>query len=318
MRRLYIVIVAFFVFASCIKEELPVEPVPKGDLTTGQIEMGNTYGNQVWFDLDQNQVVQIEDKYGYTLVFSGNDECPRLNTAIGITVAPVENIELGSEIDYTSLNFQTDISTLEQDSLALRNAVEWKGIYAVNLGFDAIGRPLGFAQISIDQLSDLHWVVRVYLESDKTINQVQVDLNKEDDQVGLNITNSDLVALPSVNEYDLLFTTYTYVFYEPEFMFYQVSGALINPHRTMAYQSNDLNFSEYSLNDFTPEALTEWADVIGYDWKYYDYNAGIYAVDPSQIYTIQSRSGYLYKLRFVDFYNETGSKGYPTFEFQRL
>lgn len=318
MKNFYFTIAAILVFTSCLKEELPVEPVPKGDLASNQIEMGSTYGNQVWFDLDENQVVQVEDKYAYTFVFSGSDQSPRLNTAIGITVAEVEGAQLGDFIDYAALAFKTDISTLEQDSLAMVNALDLKGVYAVNLGFDPIGRPLGYAQMSIEKLSDLNWIVEVYLESDGSTSQLEIDLKNEATQLGVNINNGEIIELPSISDYDLLFTTYTYVFYEPEFMFYQVSGALINPHRTMAYQKSDIDFSTYELEQAQAELLINFADVIGYDWKYYDYNAGIYAVDPSQVFTIQARSGYIYKLRFVDFYNENGVKGYPTFEFQRL
>jgi hypothetical protein len=35
-------------------------------------------------------------------------------------------------------------------------------------------------------------------------------------------------------------------------------------------------------------------------------------------YVVLDREGYFYKLRFISFYNNSGEKGYPTFEFQRL
>lgn len=314
----YWVICAVFALSSCLQKELPVDPIPKGNLTTGQVEMGSTYGQQVWFDLDENKVVQIEDKYAYSFVFSGSDLCPRLNTAIGISVALVSEGHLGEEVEYSALTYTTDISTLEQDSLALRQVVEGNKLYAVNLGFDPLGRPLGYAQMLLERKTNLHWKLKVYLPSEETEQEYEIHLADASDQIGFDITNGERVVLPALTDYDVLFTTYTNVFYEPEFMFYQVSGVLINPHRTLAYQTSDVDFTTYSISDVQVDLFSDWADVIGYDWKYYDYNSGIYVVDPSQIYTLQSRLGYWYKLRFVDFYNNAGVKGYPTFEFQRL
>ena len=63
---------------------------------------------------------------------------------------------------------------------------------------------------------------------------------------------------------------------------------------------------------------TTRADVIGYDWKYYDFDAGVYTIVPDMNYVIRDREGFFYKFRFVDFYSDLGVKGYPTFEFVRL
>jgi len=35
-------------------------------------------------------------------------------------------------------------------------------------------------------------------------------------------------------------------------------------------------------------------------------------------YVIRDRDGFFYKLRFIDFSNDMGEKGYPKFEFVRL
>jgi len=44
---------------------------------------------------------------------------------------------------------------------------------------------------------------------------------------------------------------------------------------------------------------------------------GFYEVFPKMIYIIQTPLGY-YKFHFVDFYNTSGDKGYPKFEYQKL
>ena len=63
---------------------------------------------------------------------------------------------------------------------------------------------------------------------------------------------------------------------------------------------------------------TKALDGIGHDWKYYDFDAGIYTIRPNMNYLIRSVTGYYFKLRFTAFYNRDGLKGYPVIEYQRL
>jgi len=58
--------------------------------------------------------------------------------------------------------------------------------------------------------------------------------------------------------------------------------------------------------------------VIGYEWKYYNFDAALYTIEPGLAYVIRDRDGFYYKLRFIDFYSEGGEKGYPKFEYVRL
>jgi len=43
--------------SSCLKDELPVIPVERGDVVEVQLTMGNGYNEQLWFDLGTNSVV---------------------------------------------------------------------------------------------------------------------------------------------------------------------------------------------------------------------------------------------------------------------
>lgn len=51
-------------------------------------------------------------------------------------------------------------------------------------------------------------------------------------------------------------------------------------------------------------------DEIGYDWKYYDLSgSGKYIIYQKKVFVIRDQQGYLYKLRFIDFYDNNGQKG---------
>ena len=58
--------------------------------------------------------------------------------------------------------------------------------------------------------------------------------------------------------------------------------------------------------------------VLDNDWKLFDDVQDSYSINPSRSYLIQDQQGFYYKLRFTDFYNNQGERGYSSFEFQKL
>jgi hypothetical protein len=78
------------------------------------------------------------------------------------------------------------------------------------------------------------------------------------------------------------------------------------------------DFMDINAENIAGLEFTTRADVIGYEWKDYNFDMGVYTIVPDMNYVIRDRDGYFYKLRFVDFYSDEGVKGFPTFEFVRL
>ena len=64
--------------------------------------------------------------------------------------------------------------------------------------------------------------------------------------------------------------------------------------------------------------FTNIKDEIGHDWKIRNSADNSFTIKGSKSFIVHTNSGYYYKIRFIDFYNSTGSKGYPKFEIQRL
>jgi hypothetical protein len=93
---------------------------------------------------------------------------------------------------------------------------------------------------------------------------------------------------------------------------------LLNPNGVTAALDTIHDFLEMDINDIADLEFSTRADLIGYDWKYYNFDAGVYTIVEDMHYVIKDRDAYFYKLRFVDFYSDEGVKGYPTFEFVRL
>ncbi len=118
---------------------------------------------------------------------------------------------------------------------------------------------------------------------------------------------------------DLVFTKCAHVFYQPEPRPYSVNGALSNPGLVGAAEFNNLPYELIGREAASALELNARPDAIGYDWKTCILQESLYIVDSSRSYIVRDAAGFLYKLRFTDCYDpETGDKGSPAFEFQRL
>ncbi len=83
-----------------------------------------------------------------------------------------------------------------------------------------------------------------------------------------------------------------------------------------------MTFQNITLDDVLYLDYTFAQDAIGYEWKilYGDINGGdfYYKTKSNYNYFIKSMKGIYYKFHFTGFYHqETGEKGYPSFEYLR-
>jgi hypothetical protein len=133
---------------------------------------------------------------------------------------------------------------------------------------------------------------------------------------------------PPAQEWDLVFTRYTTIFWdEPvgsSFRHYSVTGALHNRWgQGQAYAPDSAFRSRLPFDSLSATSLPDtitWQDdanIPGHGWKTYQFEDG-YTIDSSRYYLLKDMRGYIYKLRFLDFYNDKGTKGSPSFEYQRL
>jgi hypothetical protein len=124
---------------------------------------------------------------------------------------------------------------------------------------------------------------------------------------------------PPKENWDLLFTRHLRIFFvDGDSIPYLVTGVLLNPWNTLAARDSLHSFEEINREMIAEFEFTPARDVIGYDWKRYDFNSNQYSIVPQRNYLIRDAAGYYYKLRFTGYYDENGRKGVPQFEFQQL
>src|SRR5690606_16212037 len=100
---------------------------------------------------------------------------------------------------------------------------------------------------------------------------------------------------------------------------YVVTGVLLNPHNTSAITDSLTFFQNIAFNASSLQtSLSNRRDIIGFDWKKYNFTTGNYEADLKKCYIVRTQQNEYWKIHFIDFYNINGVKGSPSFEFERI
>ena len=312
--------IIMFVFISCDMEEIPVFPHNPGDIQTNQIELSNDYRYQVFYDLGSNSIIADNLKTDWDLGFESSSQGYHviLNSSTYSALTYIENISFNDSIDPTSLIWSWDNPNGDLDSSAFGDSRNVSGFYVLDRGFDLNGNPRGFKKILIDSITN-----EFYQISFSNLDNSEYDSLKLYKDPLVNFTcfsfdSNQIVDIePSYDDWDLLFSQYTHLYNDTTTPAYLVTGAYSNLNVLVAkdtsYEFNEINFAminEFSFNDDK--------DAIGFDWKEYNFNAGSYTINSNINYIIMDKQQKYFKLRFIDFYNSDGDKGYPKFEIQEL
>jgi hypothetical protein len=330
--RILSLIVLSMAFHSCFKKDEMIPSHPRGPVKTDTIAMTDTYKYQVYFDLASGKAISTNLKTESDLGFECSSKGWKiiLNTSDFMKVADLGVIPFGQSHDTTGLKWKFDKSDGNSDSLAFGNwytilkgdTVSANHVYAIDRGMDQNGNPLGFYQLIFDSLKNGTYYFRfarlngLDIHSGAVTKDSSVNFRWYSFSSGGAVKNLE----PSKDSYDLLFTQYTTLLFTDQGAAYPylVTGVLLNRNGIEAIKDSIQDFNSVTLENVNAITLSSALDVIGYDWKKFDFNAGSYTVRTGIFYVIRDKTGYLYKLRFIGFYNEKGEKGYPVIEYQAL
>ncbi|HBH07008.1 MAG TPA: hypothetical protein DDX92_10455 [Flavobacteriales bacterium] len=317
-----VIIFLLLTLSNCDREEIPVEPRPPGDAIIGQVDLRSDYLHQIWFNLSDNQIISTNSKTDWDLSFeiTGTEELILLNTAKLMFAARTQEEDILNVMDTVGLDFDWDVSSGNTDSLAI---TDWKNhdkIWVIDRGIDELGRHLGFAKVTFnlnsDNSIDIQWAELNGLSWNTTIVVEREGIRRSCFSFE---TGQQIDIEPQSVEWDIVFTQYTFIFDQiEEITPYLVTGVLGNTDRVEAMQVFDKSFEEISRENIDQSRFSKVQDIIGYDWKYYDFDANSYLIEPNRNFVVRTADGVLYKLHFIDFYNDMGEKGNPQFEIARL
>lgn len=320
LKTISILTISSFIFLSCEKAEIAIQPHQTGDALTDSVAMTSDYRNQLYFDLKTSSVVTSNEKTEWDLAFESGSDGNHIfiNTAKSMFIAKT-NETFASKTDTIGLDWHWETANGHIDSTAFEG---WStsDLFIVDFGYSYDGSHLGFGKLRIVELTSTNWTIDYSSLAETTPHHITLQKNDLYNATFFSFTAGGLeVSIePPKADWDICFTQYTHIFYGMENTPYLVSGVTLNRYLVQASEDFESEFLNITYETIVNHPTSYIKDLIGYDWKFFDFSVSKYTIDPTQNYIIKSTEGLYYKLHFVDFYNETGDKGYPKFEFQQL
>jgi hypothetical protein len=327
--------------SSCLKDEdkiITLTPRLPGDPEL-YLMQSSIYNSQVYFDLVTNETVATNNKLDWDLGFEASDTGWHiiLNASLRMRVAGLtidfENITAPGGVEASLWHWDKSDGNL--DSTAIGNWIDFSTnppeiaylTYVVDRGFDEFGNSLGYRKFQLLNYETTRYQIRFADMNGSNESTVWVEKDNSVHFVSFSFKNGGetLIHEPPKDDWQLLFTQYTGVTYDlmnnPHPYF--VQGVLIN-HRSGVQAVVD-TVSLFADIDYAMALGLEYSsamDTIGHLWKdvYVDLETleSIYTCDTTRNQIIKLPNGDYYKLRFLDFYNGYGIKGYTSIEHQKL
>ncbi len=316
--RVIIPAVGAMLFSSCLKDELPVPARPTGEVVTGQACLGSDYGDQLWYDISTNSVVSTNSKMDWDLAF----ECGvdgwrvRLNTSRFMRALATSSTDITQPLDTNGFGTQwrVDHNTGSPDSTAIDDWRIDEPVYALELGFSEIGLPMGVRQVRVTSVDASGYTFEIAQMNGSNVQSFTIAKDPSRSYVHFKISSGQPVTIaPPKGSYDLVFTQYTYQFYEPPTA-YLVTGAVNAFSGMRVAEVVNADFDAVNLSDTLTHPFSKDDDAIGYEWKEYDFDLGVYVMHPERVFIVHDAEGSFHKIHFIDFYNDQGERGCPTFE----
>lgn len=321
-RRILYIILLTTVLTSCLKEETPVPAHQPGEIETVQIEIGYPYTYQVYYDCESSQVVSTNTKYDWDLSF----ECTSdgfhvlLNTARGVFIANQGNVSFSSVTSVSGVTWLWDASNGHLDSTAFGDWRNTNNVFIVDRQYNASGGHIGYKKIQLQSVSNQSYTFKyANLDgSDEVIFIIDKEPSRNFVHFNFDGGGQSLLLEPEKNSWDLLFSNHYYKFSNLPLPFV-LTQVLTNKHSgVVVAEDNNSNFSNIELTDTINYTFTNAWDEIGYDWKIRNSQDNSFTIDPNKSYIVKTTEELFFKVRFIDFYNDLGVKGYPKFEIQKL
>lgn len=316
--RKWIFIALLPIVSACFKKELPVQK-PVSDATTSQVVIGSDYANQIYYDLETNTIIRQNNREVWDLAFEAGEN----GFHVLLNESRVMGAAISAETDITALTsdagltYTWDYHTGNLDSTAIGDWQSLGKVYAIDLGTSLTGINMGKKKLKIISVSTTEYEIQFADLDGTSIQTYTVPKSTTAGFTYFSMTGSGSLkdVEPDKGTWDLLFTNYCHVFdaHTP----YSVVGVLSNRYGVKV-QEVSIPFADLKHSDIVEANFEDRINVIGYDWKVYDFDTGIYSVKSNRTFIVKTVNGRYFKMRFIDFYDDGGVKGAPKFELQEL
>ncbi|MEM6268816.1 MAG: HmuY family protein [Bacteroidota bacterium] len=283
---------------------------------------GDGRKNQIFFNLADTSATNTIDRTAWDLSFEASAEgwVIFLNTANCSKIYRTETSDFAGVSAIGQLPVHYDASSQSPDSTAVGDYRNQMEVYILDRGFDTLGNPLGKVKFMVLSHSASEYVCRFADLNGDNLRDITIPKDPLRNRVALSLTSNTVVACePETDQWHLLFTRYCDVIYSPVWdleTHYGVSGVLINRNYVAVAVDTSHTFDEIDIALAAQQAYGDAADVIGYNWKFFD--GQDYTIDFNRNFVLRDADQRYFKLRFLDFVNADRQSGYPRFEMVEL
>jgi HmuY protein len=323
---------------SCEKEETPMVLPPPGDLTKVVADIGTDYSKAVYISL-ANNTQQTRNWKDWDLAFEASETGAYvyLNTGKYMFACHTNSNDFVTS-DSTAKEWRLDNDALDNDSNAIG---KWwnspsgsSDVMVIDrgrvfyLGANASQR---FKKIKLEQVNADQYVFSYCDYASSTPVSFTITKDPQHSLMYFSFDNGGQMVdmSPQKDQWDFVLTRYTHIYYgEPVNSIYRnylVNGGLNNKWNGVSgfravkdSTQGFLPFNQVTAVEAEQYNYTDAANTIGFEWKAVDINTSSYTIVPDRYFILRDKTGYFYKIRFVDFYDDNGNRGSITFEYQRL
>lgn len=327
------ILLATILLSSCEKEESALAPLPytpKPGIQTGLVNIESDYSKQVFFDLSNGTIVSENQTHDWELGLAtqGDELKIILNESLVMQAGDAGAVSFSSVTSKADAELIYDYPHLHPDSIAIKGWVDLSSgipvltnhVYVIDLGKDPAGNQRGYRKMMVTGVDNTQYTLKVAQMDGSNEVTKTVLRNADYDYAYLKIKDGieEVTIAPEIQNWDLVFGRYMHIFHQDDgsILPYAVTGALMNNYTTTAYYDTT-TFDSIDITLAESRTFTDQRDLIGYDWKLYDFDKG-YIINDDRVYLIKDNDGIYYKLRFLGFLSSTGEKGTITFEYQQL
>ncbi len=309
---------------SCEIAEKPIDLPPQGPATMVSVSVGDSYEDQLFFDLEKGEIVKTSKVASWDLAFetSADGFHVFINGGKNLFAYNTRSANLSQLVNAQSVPFSEwgfDAPSGSKDSTAVGDWRQADGSSKMEVYYLKFHDGT-FKKFMIGSANEDEYLLYYGDETDPTLQSIVIPKNPDYTYSYFSFNNGGQLVYPDPPKasWDIVFSQYRHIYYELNNFPYLVQGILLNPYQTKALVDSTTSFDAINAQTYPESAFTTTRDIIGFAWKRYDLDAGKYTTNPAVVYVIRNRNGQIWKMRFLDFYGPNGEKGHPTFEIERI
>jgi len=322
-----LIIIPLLLLSGCFPEDDPLVPL---DIEIVEIPY-SMYDTQTWFSLEKMSVISHNVFSDWDLGFESNGSGHHiiLNTSKFMYAGNTGSTDFNGITSNICDTMVYDDSSGDLNKTAIGNWADFtdpgnpvypKKVYIIDLGSDNNGTPYGFKKITFDGFENDRYSIHFSNLDGTDPNTLQISTDPDRRFTLFSFSNgvSSVPVQPANGEWDLCFTQYSTILFDDNNIAtpYLVRGVYINMIGTSAARDTINSFDDITAGDISDYTFSSVQDIIGYDWK--DFENDSYKINPNVFYIIKDHLGEYYKLKFAGFYNNSGQRGFPSFQCFKL